>query len=190
MSVKLCVLGDSAVGKTALLMRIKYDTFPRTTPTVFDNLTLDFEKGNQKIVLNLWDTAGQEKFRSLIPMYYANADIIMFCFSKDNFQSFESVRNYWYEEVQHRTEKEVKCIYVLTKSDLEVNDDTVKAAEEYCKSNKTQLFITSASTRNGVSELYEYIQELSFEVINKKEKPKTEPTLVAADPSKKEGCCK
>ena len=78
---KLIFLGDQSVGKSCIMNRFMNDTF---TEEYQATIGLDFQSknvqiDNQDIHLLLYDTAGQEKFRSLIPMYTRDANIILFC---------------------------------------------------------------------------------------------------------------
>ena len=74
--VKVVVIGDGAVGKTCMLITYTKKTFPEEyVPTIFDNYSVEIAKndGSGSVVMDLWDTAGQEKYRSLAPMYYRGA---------------------------------------------------------------------------------------------------------------------
>ncbi|CAL6089028.1 Rab1a [Hexamita inflata] len=117
--VRLVMLGDSSVGKTSLLYRYMSDCF-------YDNpastITASFYKKkiyDQTIPTNLqlWDTAGQEKYQSITPLYYRNADIIFIVFSVDSFKSFERAARTIDEVHSHKNQPNI--ILLGNKSDLE-----------------------------------------------------------------------
>jgi len=116
--VKLVAVGDGAVGKTSLLIAFAKGTFPETyVPTVFENYTAQLEHNGKKVLLHLWDTAGQEDYDRLRPLSYPGADIVLLCFSLVTAASFESVKDKWFPEVDHYV-KNVPTILVGTKVDL------------------------------------------------------------------------
>ena len=101
-AVKAIVLGEMQVGKTALIRRIKDNTYEadyRTT-NVHSQSDVSFDIKGQTIKITFWDTAGQEKFRSLNKLLYKGAEIVLLVYSIDNRRSFEELKNYWYNEVQ------------------------------------------------------------------------------------------
>jgi len=116
--IKLVVVGDGAVGKTSLLMRFSTGQFPTDyVPTVFENSTVQITYKNEQILLNFWDTAGQEEYDRLRPLSYPRSDIILLCFSTISQVSFESIKQKWWPEVHHYI-PDVPYILVGTKIDL------------------------------------------------------------------------
>jgi len=116
--IKLVAVGDGAVGKTSLLIAYAKGNFPDTyVPTVFENYTAQMDYQGKKILLHLWDTAGQEDYDRLRPLSYPGADIVLLCFSLVTDASFESVKDKWFPEVDHYI-KNVPTILVGTKVDL------------------------------------------------------------------------
>jgi len=116
--VKLVAVGDGAVGKTSLLIAYAKGNFPETyVPTVFENYTAQMEHNGKKVLLHLWDTAGQEDYDRLRPLSYPGADIVLLCFSLVTEASFETVKDKWFPEVDHYV-KNVPTILVGTKVDL------------------------------------------------------------------------
>jgi len=116
--IKLVAVGDGAVGKTSLLISYAKGTFPDTyVPTVFENYTAQIDHEGKKVLLHLWDTAGQEDYDRLRHLSYPGADVVLLCFSLVTDASFESVKDKWHPEVDHYI-KNVPLILVGTKVDL------------------------------------------------------------------------
>jgi Ras homolog gene family, member A len=130
---KLVIVGDGACGKTSLLMylsnldRLTYRVFKRGQfteqhiPTVFDTYVQDvrLQGSNTTVQFAMWDTAGQEDFDRLRSLCYPDADIILICFSLDNYDSLQNVVDMWQPEVlQYTGHLKVPFILVGTKRDL------------------------------------------------------------------------
>ncbi|XP_053108009.1 rho-related GTP-binding protein RhoH isoform X1 [Hemicordylus capensis] len=100
-SVKCVLVGDAAVGKTALLLRFTAETFPDTyRPTVYENTGVDVFLDGVQISLGLWDTAGSDSFKGIRPLSYQQADVILMCFSVANHNSFRNLRSKWVTEIR------------------------------------------------------------------------------------------
>ena len=100
-TIKAILLGESMVGKTALIKRIISNTFEETISTNGPSSNdVDIEINGNTLKLTLWDTAGQEKFRSLNKLYYKGAEIEFLVYSVTDRKSFEELKNYWSQEVK------------------------------------------------------------------------------------------
>ncbi|KAJ8410964.1 hypothetical protein AAFF_G00179990 [Aldrovandia affinis] len=116
-SVKCVLVGDTAVGKTALLVRFTSETFPDCyKPTVYENTGVDVFMDGVQISLGLWDTAGNDIFRGIRPMSYQQADVVLLCYSVANHTSFANVRHKWIREVQEHL-PDVPVLVVATQTD-------------------------------------------------------------------------
>ena len=102
---KLLTIGESGVGKTSIIQRYINNTFTPGIPTTgganFTTKTMKFEEENQKIKFEIWDTAGQEKFRSLAKVFYKNAAVCILVYDITRKESFEELENFWVEEIQN-----------------------------------------------------------------------------------------
>jgi len=165
--IKLVVVGDGAVGKTSLLICFAKGTFPETyVPTVFENYTAQIDHNDKKVLLHLWDTAGQEDYDRLRPLSYPGSDIVLLCFSLVTESSFDSVREKWYPEVDHYV-KDVPTILVGTKADLrdaklpdpstgEFNPVDPDKAKEMAESIGAERFLeVSAKTGQNLQQLFQ-----------------------------------
>lgn len=134
---KLIVIGDSGVGKTSILNKYINDSYiPTHLSTVGIDLYLkQIEYNNKKIRLQLWDTAGQEIFKSLIKTTYRNAHCVLLCYDVTNMQSFINLHG-WYDNIVNNINDHSKfpiIVVVGTKVDLEnqrivSSDDALKFA--------------------------------------------------------------
>ena len=153
---KLIFLGDQSVGKSCIMNRFMNDTF---TEEYQATIGLDFQSknvqiDNQDIHLLLYDTAGQEKFRSLIPMYTRDANIILLVYDITSKDSFLHIPE-WLKDLTNIKMDEVIFALVGNKNDL--GDNRAVSIEEGQKFAQEHDFIfqeTSAKTGDGFSELF------------------------------------
>ncbi|XP_029108041.1 rho-related GTP-binding protein RhoH-like [Scleropages formosus] len=115
--IKCVLVGDSAVGKTALLVRFTSETFPDSyKPTVYENMGVEVFMDGVQVDLGLWDTAGDDSFRNIRPMSYQRADVVLLCYSVANRNSFASVQHRWIAEVRNHL-PHVPVLVVATQTD-------------------------------------------------------------------------
>lgn len=121
-SIKVCLVGDAGVGKTALLIRICTGAWQsQYIPTVFDNyqlsvpVTIDGEE--LAFDISLWDTAGHEDYDRLRPLGYPKTDIFLICFNLNGEHTIDSIESKWFPEIVHHR-PDAKRILVGLKSDL------------------------------------------------------------------------
>jgi len=152
---KVVFIGNPTAGKTSLLNRICHDKFqPNYDSTIgvdFFNKTIAYNETIFKI--QLWDSAGQEKYKSLIPSYIRGASIIFLIYDLNHHESFESISN-WLGFVNQYTKKEnVQLVLVGNKKDLE-RKVTYEEGEKLAKNEDMIFFETSAKTGEGVIEMF------------------------------------
>ena len=161
--VKCVLVGDSAVGKTALLVRFTSETFPETyRPTVYENTGVDVFMDGVPISLGLWDTAGNDNFKQIRPRSYQQADVVLICYSVANPNSLASVQHKWIAEVRENLPK-VPVLVVATQTDLREmgvhRGSCITAAEGRRVAQevhaKGYLECSSLSNR-GVQQVFEY----------------------------------
>ena len=153
---KLIFLGDQGVGKSCILNRFMYDTF---TEEYQATIGLDFQSknvqiDNQDIHLLLYDTAGQEKFRSLIPMYTRDANIILLVYEVTSKDSFLHL-NHWLNDLTTVKKDEVIFVVVGNKTDLEDKREVSREeGEQFAKDNDYLFAEVSAKDGKGFQDLF------------------------------------
>lgn len=115
---KVIFLGDVGVGKTSLIHRLVHNTFDSNYSETIgvDFLTKTIFKDNQVLKVEFWDTAGQEKFKSLMPSYIRNCSVAVIIFDISQQKTFEHVRG-WVNIVKEESQN-VECIMVGNKCDI------------------------------------------------------------------------
>ena len=152
LSFKLIVIGDTSVGKSCLTMKATKDYFENYyAPTVgFEFFTFNCKIDGQNIRLQIWDTCGQEEYRSLIQNFYRNASLAIIVYSIDNMKSFENIEN-WLNEIKIQGNPDVKIFLIGNKIDLEDKRKVTKEmGEKFFKENGLNLFLET-SAKNGTN---------------------------------------
>ena len=153
-SLKVVVVGDSGVGKTCFLLRFVRDQWEgETQPTLgVEFLTKVVSTDTHRIQLQLWDTAGQELFRSVTRGYYRGSAGAIVVFSLTSQDSFNNVAQ-WIQDIKEVARSDVVTILIGNKSDL-VDDRKVtrEEAENFAKEHGMKYYETSAKTGDGIIE--------------------------------------
>uniref|UniRef100_A0A6I8NDK0 Ras homolog family member D n=1 Tax=Ornithorhynchus anatinus TaxID=9258 RepID=A0A6I8NDK0_ORNAN len=98
-------------------------------PTAFDKYSTPVQLEGRPVLLELWDTAGQEDYDRLRPLSYADAKVLLLCYDVTNATSFENVRNKWYPEVTHFCPG-VPILLVGCKTDLRNDKDQLQRVKK------------------------------------------------------------
>jgi len=111
LQIKLLMIGDSAVGKTSLLLRYANDTFSSTFITT---IGIDFKiktvhLSGKKVKLQIWDTAGQEQFRTITRSYFRGAQGIVLVYDITDRRTFNSVRS-WMAQITDHADQQVNKV--------------------------------------------------------------------------------
>jgi small GTP-binding protein len=148
-NINIILLGDMGVGKTSILMRFRDDKF---SPTHIATIGIDYQTRkfrsfkNNIFSVHLWDTVGQERFRSIGHDYIKKADIILLCFDTTNTESFTNLRR-WLGDIKKISKDHVITMIVGLKID-QISDRKIscKDGEEFAHSKKLKYREISAKT--------------------------------------------
>jgi len=166
--VKLVLIGESGVGKSSIIKQFSTHVFDPDMDASISNKvivkTLELKDIGKTIKLNIWDTAGQEKYRSIAKIFYKDAKIIVLVYSIANKDSFQTLKNYWYPEVKSTAFSDVILAVVGNKYDL-YNQSQVpdEEAKNWADSIGAIFQFTSAKSNSGIDLLFENLVKKFFD---------------------------
>ena len=170
-SIKICLLGNSGVGKTCIIDRYidsKYNDnqSPNQGSICFTKI---LNRNGKKINLDIWDTAGQEQYRSLGQYFYKDSYIIILVYDITVRDSFEDLKKVWYSEVQKNGEKDIILGVVGNKSDLYENENNPEEeAKKFAIEINAIFMLISAKTGNNINLLFEKLIDKYLEKVHQK----------------------
>ena len=160
-SIKLLVLGDLSVGKSSFIYRFIEDKFNTDSiPTTgLDLKTADLLINNKKVRVQLWDTVGQEKYKSITQNLILRVQGIIILFDITNKDSFNNL-NEWIKTVREQAGNNLAILLVGNKCDLEENRLVLKEeANIFAKNEKIKYIETSCKTGENIIKAIDYICE-------------------------------
>ena len=169
--VKISLMGKQNVGKSALVSRFKEDKFMTRETTIgaaYATVERKSKDGMATIKASIWDTAGMERFRSLVPLYIRDATAVFICFEPN--YSLSTTIETIEEHIQFvRKENELcRIVLVQTKSDMTPTFDVVANREisigldKYSAQKGYKLYKTSSKTGTGVKNLFDENIEICY----------------------------
>ena len=196
--LKVILLGDSSVGKTSLLNKYIKNEFSLQYKSTIgaDFLTKQTQRDNDIINLQIWDTAGSERFHSFGAGFYRNSETCILVFDLTNIESFKNIE-IWRQEFLKglNPPEEDKFPFVLfgnktdMTSEIKIKDEDIKT---YCLShNNMPYFALSAKNGDNVEEGFNKVCDLAYNRANQREDillPDIKPIQVQRIPEKKGGC--
>jgi small GTP-binding protein len=165
---KAVFAGDVSVGKTAIFIALTKHELganpPHTVGGAFSPINAT-DSDSSPVIIRLWDTAGQEKYRTIVPLYFKGADVIVLVYDITRKDSFDKIE-YWMNFARAHAPEDCAFVIVGNKSDLvderEVSMQTGCALQESLKA--VGLFETSAFTGVGIEELTTAIADATVKV--------------------------
>ena len=154
---KLIIIGDSGVGKSSLLKRAVQNKFDSNYQATigFEFLLMHFKVNDLKIKLQIWDTCGQEMYRSLVQGFYRNTSLAIIVYDISSKKSFEGL-DPWLKDLRQHTEPNIPAFIVGNKCDLERVVET-EEAKIFSVSNRT-IYFTECSAKSGYN-----VKQIFFE---------------------------
>ena len=163
--IKIAILGSCGVGKTCITTRyIKNEYNKETKSTDGANYQQKiFTRGNKTVQLDLWDTAGQEKYRSIGKHFYKDAYIIILVYDITREKTFNDIKEIWYDDVKKNGEKYTVIALVGNKSDLYEEEKVEESmARAYAKEIDATFMLVSAQNGSNINNLFNTVVNLYF----------------------------
>lgn len=193
--IKITLVGNQGIGKTALVMRFKTGNFnPDISNTIgahFVTLEKPSRDGKALIKVNIWDTAGMERFRSLVPMYIRGAAVVLLCF--DSFRVSDIKEHIG--TIRHSNEN-CEIVLVQTKKDDprsdKASDSEIEEFASYATTQNLKIYKTSSKTGANVDSLFEELIEKIYTIKKNKDAPPSEGNIVnirEAQPATSQSYC-
>ena len=191
--IKVILLGETAVGKTSIIKRYYDDTFDTNEVTTISMSYVDkiIELNKMKYKLIIWDTIGQEKYRSISKLFLTEAKIVILVYCIDKKDTFENL-DFWYNLYKEELGDEAILGIAGNKADLLMEQVVSYQEGEKFANERGAIFAEISAKENKVTinnfmnDLVKaYIAKNKGEKINKNNKVK----LGEGNNQKKEGCC-
>lgn len=201
LTFKMIIIWDSGVGKSSLTLKAtknKFDDFYNAT-VGFEFYTFNVKIDDKIIKLQIWDTCGQEIYRSLISSFYKNAAIAMIVYSIDREESFKHLE-YWINEIKNNSNPTTRIILIGNKVDLEEKRQVSKEDGEKLALEHGICDYYETSAKTGFNSQLIFVQSCKIlykdylkykELANDPKMVRVESTDSLPLPSKKKktGCC-
>ena len=161
MIFKIIIIGDSTTGKTNILSKFLYNKFEKVSKaTIGVELGCKtFDINNSKVNAQIWDTAGQEKYRSMTKAYYKGAQGALIVYDITKKYTFENIDN-WIAELKNATDKKVTTMLIGNKNDLEEFREVKKEeGEKKAKEYGLAFLETSALSGNNIEKAFKKLIE-------------------------------
>jgi len=162
---KLILIGNSGVGKSSILQRYMNKTFEESYKCTIgvDFLMKSIEVKGKTVKLQLWDTAGQEKYKSMVSSYYRGANVALVVFDITSRSSFESLP-LWIENYYKNGPEQKNIILIGNKKDMaDQRQVTQEEAEEFSETNNMIYFETSAKEGDNIDYVFNFAAEKLLE---------------------------
>ena len=156
--IKLLTLGDSLVGKTSIVLRYSDDKF---NSNKISTIGVDFKikmitKGNEKIKISIYDTAGQERFKNIVKHYYKGANGILLIYDISKRITFEKLQ-FWLDDLKENADIDNLFIYLVgNKNDKkEEREVTFEEGNKFAKEKNLPFIEVSAKTGENINQLFD-----------------------------------
>lgn len=193
---KIVVIGKSSVGKSAIMIRFTDDRFIENYLTTIgvDFKFRSLKLNNLTFRLQIWDTAGQEKYQSITKTFYKGANSVILVFDLTSKNSFEEMKNIWLEEAYKSCDPDVQFVILGNKKDLVDKREVLKEdVDKFIEGKDIIFFETSAKSGENVEKAFFKITEKIYEKQSTLEKSNRENyggSLIEGNNKKIEkGCC-
>ena len=200
--LKILLIGDTSVGKTSILCKYIDDEF---SDTYLSTIGIEFKIksliiNGKKVLLRIWDTSGQERYRSITQNFYRNANGILFIFDITKKETFDNIK-IWLTDSENCEDNKVAKMLIGNKIDLEnkrkIDNETIK---KFAEKKEMKYFEASAKEGINIDNIFRELAELIL--FNKSKEENEEETIRnrnrensfnlsfdSIEPIKKKTCC-
>ena len=188
--IKVITLGNSSVGKTSFLMKYTDNSF---TLTYTATLGIDFKqkkiklKDGRDVRLRIFDTAGQERYKSVSASFIKKADGVILIYDIGNLESFEAVEN-WIKSIREIGKDNLPIILVGNKCDLSDDKRMISLKEGQDKADEFNIPFYETSCKEGIN-IKEVFEKLVDDIMEKGSKNINREYKILNKGKKKEKCC-
>ena len=203
-TLKILLIGDSYVGKTSLLLQYIERECPEnhmaTIGVEFRDKIIQID--NKKVKLQVWDTSGQERYRSITKNFYRNADGVMFVCDVTKEKTFDNIKNWLIDSEQNANNSNFKKILVGNKIDLkEERVIDTEQLQNFANKKEMNFYETSAKDGTNVDKIFTELAKLiledksdqqikeEFSHKNRSLSVYSKESEESNNPKKKKGCC-
>ena len=158
--IKILTLGATQVGKTSIVLRYSEDKFNYTK---IATIGIDFKikiikKGNERIKVSIYDTAGQERFQNIVKHYYKGANGVLLIYDITKRDTFKNL-DFWIKDLEDNSDIDNLFIYLIgNKNDMENKREVSWVeASNYAKEKKLPYIEVSAKTGNNIQKLFDEV---------------------------------
>ena len=202
LGIKVALIGESSVGKTCIINKFCKNVFSQEVDSTLgaNYSQKKVVRNGQKIRLDLWDTAGEEKYRAIGRHFYKEAYIVCLVYDITNKESFESIKTIWYPELKEYGEEYKILALIGNKLDLYLEEKvTEEEGQNYAKELNAVFKRTSALEGVGLEELFnelmdKYLNEIKNDIQKKEDNQKENNKNIIIEKDKlqepnKSSCC-
>ena len=203
-TLKILLIGDSYVGKTSLLLQYIERECPEnhmaTIGVEFRDKIIQID--NKKVKLQVWDTSGQERYRSITKNFYRNADGVMFVCDVTKEKTFDNIKNWLIDSEQNANNSNFKKILVGNKIDLKAERAiNTQQLQNFANKKEMNFYETSAKDGTNVDKIFTELAKLiledksdqqikeEFSQKNRSLSVYSKESEESNNPKKKKGCC-
>ena len=158
-TLKVVLVGDSGVGKTCIIQRYVNNDYNEnnesTSTSTYTYKTLEYKEFNKTISFDIWDTAGQELYRALAKNFYLNASIGILVYDIRRKESFNAIKDYWYDQLKISGEENMIFGVAGNKCDLFQEEEvTEEEGKKFAKEIGGIFQLTSCKESIGIDDLF------------------------------------
>lgn len=185
------LLGEAGVGKTCLVQRFINNVFSdgamSTIGVSFLQRTIETDSG-KSVKLEIWDTAGQETYRSILPLYYKAAGCVLLTFDLTRKSTFEELKKFWVKQIQQQCDPKVIVVLIGNKCDMNDKRQVEESdARSYAEKRKFLYFETSAKVGTNIDTMFKSAASAVHPSLQRSAAPRN--VLNRKSPRKDDGGC-